>query len=482
MVELKIFTSDVYPGTLNRTYIDITDLKIDARSCSGVGFTSQEARMAEVELVMDDWLEEAIVHGGTVGLNYTGFSAEIRRDGVVIFCGYIRQDADIIRDGHFDLRLIRLRIYDILWLILDFAEGKVRQLTEGDTIYPASGLAGWLNWLLGQMPADMAHNIEISNDYASLEWAPYFAPGMAIFDWQYDNTLQPEYGNVVRRSIVMYEEGGELYFEYCLHDTFLFYTTVGIYVNATYYQHMVWQKYRVMDRRMGWLEIVSDSGVQMVDHSTNALPDAEEATLSAWIAGLPNLVDSFDVHEENGISELRYDGVGYLIREGGFYMAYHPDEAVWVGDGDDENEDSVYEVDLLNFIEDMTKLLCAWLDADGWTLRIKNRMVLPAVSGYSIPDEEVVSFRRNKGSENSMSMDLSYLVHGDLMREGVERYYNEIFIDRLPYSYELEVVLAEHEYSVGDVVDYDGWIIMITEIDADIYGREARMRGVGGSI
>jgi len=33
----------------------------------------------------------------------------------------------------------------------------------------------------------------------------------------------------------------------------------------------------------------------------------------------------------------------------------------------------------------------------------------------------------------------------------------------------------------ADAVKYpDGWIILITEIDADIYGREAVIRGVGG--
>jgi hypothetical protein len=185
---------------------------------------------------------------------------------------------------------------------------------------------------------------------------------------------------------------------------------------------------------------------------------------------------------ENGLAEITITGLLYLIRGTGVYLNYHPAEAVWVGNGEDDDEGEVYSVDVMSFIEDMTKLLCAWLEPDGFFLRIKNRMVLPAVSGYSVSDDEIFmgSFRREKLSGASFSMDCSYLVNGDMMREGVEKYYNEVFSALLPYGFEFKAVLGEHEYQIGDVVDYDGWIILITEIDADIYGREAVIRGVGG--
>lgn len=481
MIKLRIYTDTIVPGTLNVEYADITDISIDPRGCSGVSFASQEARMAEVELVLDEFLEEHIVNGSVADLNYLGFPVELMRDNVVIFSGFIKKDADILRvsDG---VRLVRIRIYDILWIMLDYAEGKVRQLTEGETIYPAVALREWLNWVKAQMPEAMRYEIEVSNNYEQMQWAPYFAPGTALFDWTEDYALAPEFPDIKRRSIVMYESGGELYFEYCLHDTLTFVQGVGYYITATHYQHLVWRKYRITDLVMGTKELVDENDVYHIDDD-GELDDSSPETVAEWVAKLDSIVDLYPVMPESGIDTIEYDGVVYLVRGKGLYLNYHPSEAVFVGDGDTENEDSTYDVDMMSFIEDMTKLLCAWLDADGWMLRIKNRMVLPAESGYSIPEDLVVSFRRSRADISSMSMDLSYLVNGDLMREGVEEYYNEMFLERLPYSFELEVILDGHEYSVGEVVDYDGWIIMITEIDEDVvYRRDAQLRGVGGAL
>lgn len=480
MIKLRIYTNTIVPGTLNVEYADITDISIDARGCSGVGFASQEARMAEVELVLDEFLEEHIVNGSVADLNYLGFPVELMRDNVVIFSGFIKKDADILRVSE-GVRLVRLRIHDIFWVFLDFAEGKTRDISVGSTIYPATGLRDWLNWVKAQMPEAMRYEIEVSNNYEQMQWAPYFAPGTALFDWTEDDALAPEFPDIKRRSIVMYESGGELYFEYCLHDTLTFLADVGQWVNATYWQHLVWRKYRITDRRTGQMALVTQSQAPVLSNDAQ-LADSDPATVAEWIANLPSIVDTYSVMPENGLTEILYDGLVYLVRDTGFYLNYHPAEAVWVGDGSEESEGEIYGVDVMSFIEDMTKLLCAWLEPDGFILRIKNRMVLPSASGYSVSDDEVFmgSFRREKISGSSFSMDCSYLVNGDLIREGVEKYYNELFMSVLPYGFEFKAVLGGHDYRVGEVVDYGGWIILITEIDADIYGREALIRGVGG--
>ncbi len=482
MIQLRLRRGDT--GDWGYGFTDITELKIDARSCSGVGFANQEARMAEVEVELLPVLENLILSGSVLDCGYLNIRADIERDGEAIFSGFIKRDVEIKRESA-NVRTMRIQIYDVLWVMLDFAEGKQAQFMGHDRIYPIYGLRYKLVEVLSEMPADIRRHIVIVDNYAPLLWAPYYAPGAALFSAANTNLgLQPEYPNILRRGIVIYEQDGELYLEYCLHDVFTFLAGFPGYINATYFQHMVWQKYKLVDQEYGnpRLDLQADSGSQFISHDA-VLGDDDPDTIANWIALLPSILDNYEIHEENGITHIIYEGVKYLIEGMNFYLSYLPSEAVVVGNGNESDGETEYAVDMTTFFGDMAKLLCAWLDADGMVLRIRNRFVLPAESGYSIGEDEILNFRRLRGEGSNISIDVGYLVNAELIRDGVLQYYEQMLKENMPYSYELEVILGEHRYAVGDVIDYSGNLIMITEIDEDpLYGRDARLRGVGGEL
>lgn len=482
MIKLRIYTD----GNDYVEYEDILDLSIDAKSCSGVGFMSQEARQAEFDLVMDSWLNEHVINGADVGLSYLGMYAAIYRDSEIIFSGFMKRDVDITRpEGCESVKLIRVRIYDLLWVLLDFAEGKEYNLYEFDPFSPVNGLVIWMGWVIQSMPWALRSRIGLGNEYEALNWAPYFSAGDPIFNWLDDMRLQPEYPDVRRRSLVMYESDGDLYVEYCLHDTFTFIVGVGGYFTATHYQHFIWRKYRLVIADNGWecgLVMVDGQYVALTRDDSATLESDDDITVAAWVATLPSYFDTYNVAEENDITEYRIGGLGFVIANGTFYQTYHPNDEVFPIGSDEEDDREAVPVDAVTFIEDMTKILCAWIEAVPGALKIKNRMVLPAESGYSLSDDEVINFKRERAEKGTLSMDCGYLANGDSLRTGVEKYYNEVFMERMPYGYEVGVVLAEHRYGVGDVIDYDGWLIMITEVSEDIHGREALLRGVGGRL
>lgn len=479
MIKVKIYSD----ATTYVEYSDILDLDIDPKGCSGVGFMSQEARMAELSLLLDAWLTENILNGLDIGMQYLALRAVILRDENIIFSGFLKCDADIIVPEECEsTKILKIRIYDPFWVILDFAEGLEFNLYEFDPFPPITALPVWLEWVQAAMPAYLALYIVVSDDYNELNWEPYYAAGAPLFSFSDPLTVQPEYANVERRSLVMYVEDDELYLEYCLHDSFTVLAGFEGYINADHYQHFIWSKYHVFNATtVGRLIRVETSNEQTRDDST-ILPDTNPATIAAWIANLPSYFDNYPVTDENGLTEVRMGAQGYVLTEGNFSQTYHPREEVRPLGPDENDDEEAILVDALTFIEDMTKILCAWLDADGFVLRIKNRMVLPAESNYSVNADELKTFRKVKGNNSSLSMDCSYLANGDALRDGLERYYNEVFSERMPYGFELDVYLADHVYEVGEVIDYDGWLMMIIEIKEDIYGHEAQLVAVGGKL
>lgn len=482
MIKLRIYTE----GDNYVEYEDILDMQIDAKGCSGVGFMSQEARQAELELVMDSWLNEHIINGADVGLSYLGLYGVIYRDSEILFSGFMKRDVDIIRPEECEsVKLIRVRIYDLLWVLLDFAEGKEYILYEFDPFAPVNGLMIWMGWVIQSMPWALRSRIGLGNEYDALDWAPYFSAGETIFSWYNDPMLQPEYPMVRRRTLVMYESDGDLYVEYCLHDTLTFIAGVGEYYNATHYQHFIWRKYRLVIADNGWecgLVMVDGQDVALTRDDSAVLESDDDITVAAWVATLPSYFDTYTVADENDITEYRLGGLGFVIENGTFYQTYHPSDEVFPMGTDAEDDREAIGVDAVTFIEDMSKILCAWIEADAGVLRIRNRMVLPAASGYSLSNDEVKNFKRERANKGELSLDCSYLVNGDSLKKGLERYYNEVFMERMPFGYEISVILTEHRYGVGDVIDYDGWLIMITEVSEDLHGREAVIRGVGGRM
>lgn len=457
-------------------YYDIWDVSVDAKSCVGVGFMSLEARQAEFCLLVDTWVRDNIVEGVAAGKGYLPVSCEIYDGSTLLIKGWVMQDSET-EEPVPGVEVCRVKLGDALCMLLDFGEGMKKSLAYNSVIYPLAEIGNTLAAMRAALPSTLypAFPLSLDPDYEVLDWMPYFAPGAEILNWE--DLPAPTYNNVIDRYFVIYINGGnELIIEYCLYDTFTFTYGATPPYGIDYYQHLWWKKWKLEGES---LTEVSASGNQ-TDLDSGGIANLDPETIAAYIATVTSLKAGYSITAPNGIEQIRSGYMGCMLADSRVLLLLHPSEGAMTQET--EGEETSFEVDNNGFLSDMVKLMCAYLEVDGSEINIKNKLLLPADPSYEVLDSEVVwgSWRRTESDSGEVGASLSYMKDGALMAEGIEEYYAGIAEELMPFGFEWEVYGSEHNYAVGEVVSYKGYIIMISSVDPDLDTGKIALKGVGG--
>ncbi len=463
MIWVEFWTST----SAHTDYADILSLEIDKKSCSGVGFTQQEGRMATLSLRLDAWINEHIAEAEMLEGGYLPIWGVVKRDNEILFSGAVKGPAGVKRQSA-SVDTVDIKLRDLIYVYMDFWSGLTIHVLPEDPFIPKTAVIYAINNVIRpRIPSGIRQfGCQIFDEYDYLEWMPYYIPDNdSILDWT--SFPGPEYTNIRLRYFVMYESGGTLYVEYCLYDTLLITAGSPPTVYADYYQHLYWRKWSISGTTV---TDIAESG-QQFQANNGVLPDYNQATIDAFINAQTKLTDGYPIRVDDDVNYLRINDIGYVISGTEFSLQYHPNMMVHPAEAKD------VEVSVL--LPDMLKMLCAWIDSDGMNCSLMNRMVLPGSAAYTLPEPYQVE--RTDGGTDEVSLDCGYLTDGEQIASGVEAYYNQEMSAKLPYSFDFELP-PTLDYQIGDVVSWEGYILMITGVNVDLRKTVARVTAMGGAI
>jgi 3',5'-cyclic AMP phosphodiesterase CpdA len=138
-------------------------------------------------------------------------------------------------------------------------------------------------------------------------------------------------------------------------------------------------------------------------------------------------------------------------------------------------------VGLMEWLGGLLRILCAYLKthAYGRVIQLLARLDYPGSSPIVITNEDLLGPVRMVGSESmSIDADFSYLQDGDAVAAGVQEFYEDTILGAMPKEFEMDLV--GRTWSVGQTINWNGWLILLTSVTTDPIRNRASAKGMGG--